>query len=354
MATNILFLWSLKRRCNVPTTVQIFRHIASPAFHLGGRPPLPRLDPIRLALQRYQELYGDILPEKDFVVPHKTDIWPEALWGLKLGEYVLRSRYCVTNSEKGGEFERMGFSLNPEPTREIPSYSIVLQALLQYRQLHLNLLVPRRFVVPNESDEWPECAWGLTLGLIVSRIRNGKCYRLRRVELESIGFDYRSRFELRYQTVKLALLQYKELHGDMLVPFLFEVPKESDAWPTSLLGLKLGIATRDIRAGKTFVSRRKELESIGFNYTPLSELLYQTLKLALLQYKELHGDMAMTNTYRVPQKSSLWPESMLGFRLGIAASHIRTGDYFVSRRKELESIGFDYITKTMPSRKCGI
>ena len=69
---------------------------------------VPRLDSIRLALQRYQELHGDILPKKDFVVPHKTDIWPEALWGLKLGEFVLRTRYGVINSQIGGEFEKIG------------------------------------------------------------------------------------------------------------------------------------------------------------------------------------------------------------------------------------------------------
>ena len=422
MATNILFLWSLKRRCNIPTTVQIFRHIASPASRLGGRSPLPRLDPIRSALQRYQELYGDKLPEKDFVVPHMTDIWPEALWGLKLGEFVLRTRYVAINSEIEGDSERMGFNLNPKPTREIHLYSTVLQALLQYRQLHLNLLVPHRFVVPIESDAWPECAWGLPLGLIVGRIRRGKCYRSRRVELESIGFDYRSRsealfqhvklgllrykelhgdvqvptkfevpfesdawptsllgfklgiaadnirsgkccvsrrdelesigfdytprWELWYQTVKLALQRYKELHGDVLVPSHFEVPFESDAWPTSLLGFKLGHAADNIRAGKSYVSRRKDLQSIGSDYTPLSEVLYQTVKLGLLRYKELHGDMTMTNNYRVPQKSNLWPESLLGFRLGKASSYIRAGDSFVSKRKELESIGFDYTPRS--------
>ena len=342
MATTNLFLRLPKRRCNVPTTVQIFRHIASPAFRLGGRSPLPRLDPIRLALQRYQELYGDVLPEKDFVVPHKTDIWPEALWGLKLGEFVLRTRYGAINSEKGGEYERMGFNLNPEPTREAPSYSTVLQALLQYRQLHLNLLVPLRFVVPIESDAWPECAWGLPLGLIVSRIRRGKCYRSRRFELESIGFDYTPRSEVLYQTVKLCLLRYRELHGDMLVPSHFKVPNQSDAWPTSLLGLKLGIAANNIRYGKSFVSRRKELESIGFDYTPRLELSYQTVKLALLRYKELHGDMLISSHFEVPNESDAWPTSLLGLKLGHAAYDIRQGYSFVSKRKDLESIGFDY------------
>ena len=372
MATNILFLWSSKRRCNVPTTVQTFRHIASPASRLGGRSPLkcpspvsggllkkssskgsvPRLDSIRLALQRYQELHGDILPKKDFVVPHKTDIWPEALWGLKLGEFVLRTRYGVINSQIGGEFERMGFNLNPEPTRdeptrEIPLYGTVVEALLQYKHLHLNLLVPRKFVVPIESDAWPECVWGLHLGLIVSRIRSGEFYRLSRVELERIGLDYRPRSEVMYQTVKLGLLRYKELHGDMSVPGDFEVPLESDVWPASLLGFKLGIAVGHIRAGHSYVSRRKDLQSIGFDHRPRSEKLYQKVILALLRYKELHGDMSVPAKFRVPVESNIWPESLRGFRLGNAAMTIRAGSSHSSRRKELESIGFDYTPRSL-------
>ena len=90
----------------------------------------------------------------------------------------------------------------------------------------------------------------------------------KRDELVSIGFDYRSQSSKSYgyDNVKLALLRYKELYGDMLVPMKFKVPDESTAWPASVLGLRLGGTVNGIRGGCNYVSRRDELESIGFDY----------------------------------------------------------------------------------------
>ena len=252
-------------------------------------------DLTNIAQQRYQELHGDILPVKSFVVHDKTSL-----------------------------------------------YDSVMPALLEYRRLYLHLLVPLKFVVPNNSDVWPECAWGLRLGLIVSKIRKGVYYKSRRIELENMGFDYSPRNTSKYRTLKVALLRYKELHGDMLVPSKFKVPDESTVWPASVLGFRLGKCVSGIRGGDIYASRRDELESIGFDYTCSNDRSYQSLKVALLRYKELHGDMLVPRGFKVPDESTVWPASVLGLRLGKSVSHIRAGNSYVSRRDELESMGFDY------------
>ena len=343
MVLNTLLFMPRKCRCNVSPTIQTIRHTASPPSRLGSRSHLKcptsvigellkkhsskgsvaRFDLMNLAPQRYQGLQGDILPVKSFVVPYKTEIWPQS-------------------SLVDGEFGRTGFDINLRSIRKKPFYDTVISALLEYRRLYLDLHVPFRFVVPNDSDAWPKCAWRLHLGVIVRKIRKGVFYKSKRIELESMGFDYRPCKTRTYRTLKVALLRYKELYGDMLVPTGFKVPDESTVWPASVLGYRLGRAVISIRGGRNYVSRRDELESIGFDYTHSNDRSYQSMKLCLLRYKELYGDMLVPCDFKVPDESTAWPASVLGYRLGDAVHGIRGGSNYASRRDDLESIGFDY------------
>jgi hypothetical protein len=365
MATTRFLLWSLKLRCYIPPTVQTFRHIVSPPSRFGPKPRsrnlyprrylekrfrkrvVSRIDSTKLALLRHQELFGDMPILKMFEVPDKTDVWPQATWGLKLGRVVSNIRRGVSYSSIRGEFEKIGFDFNPEPTHKIYKYESVLLALLQYRQLYGNMRVPKRFVVPHDSDAWPTSAWGLKLGITVSRIRGGITYVSMRNELESIGFDYsRQLYHKTYghQSVKQALLRYQELYGDMRVPIKFKVPDDSKMWPPAVLGLRLGRVVANLRGGKTYTSLRDWLESIGFDYS--FKLFgrtkgYDRVKQALLRYKELYGNMRVPVRFKVPDESSAWPSAVLGLRLGRVVTNIRQGLSYAAMHDELKEIGFD-------------
>jgi hypothetical protein len=47
----------------------------------------------------------------------------------------------------------------------------------------------------------------------------------------------------------LALITYKEIKGDLLVPSRF-VPSDNDAWPEQLRGMKLGITVDGINRSR--------------------------------------------------------------------------------------------------------
>merc|ERR1712146_443898 len=44
-------------------------------------------------------------------------------------------------------------------------------ALQAYLKIHGNMLVPRKYVVPESSAEWPRAAWGVRLGNVVHNLR---------------------------------------------------------------------------------------------------------------------------------------------------------------------------------------
>lgn len=69
-------------------------------------------------------------------------------------------------------------------------------ALQAYLRIHGDMLVPRKYVVPESSSEWPRAAWGVRLGNVVHNLRRGiyKCIDHRdKAQLNEMGFVWQAR-----------------------------------------------------------------------------------------------------------------------------------------------------------------
>ena len=175
-------------------------------------------------------------------------------------------------------------------------------------------------------------------------------------ELISMGFDYspqRAIVFYGYDLVRLALLQYKEWYGDMLVPVQFRIPYEDGKWPAETFGMKLGYVTRSVRSGKCYTDMRGDLSLIGFDFTPQfrGPYGYEAAKVALLNYKELYGDMLVKTKFIIPDEDDEWPCDLWGMKLGQLVSSIRRGKSYVYMKDDLKSIGFDSLNLIFNTRK---
>jgi hypothetical protein len=78
--------------------------------------------------------------------------------------------------------------------------------------------------------------------------------------------------EARFQKVYSALVTYKKIYGDLLVPQPFIVPDQSADWPKESWSLRLGARVNAIRSQGTFVNnnpeRRTMLDDIEFAWSP--------------------------------------------------------------------------------------
>lgn len=76
-----------------------------------------RFQNVYIALQRYKEIYGDLLVPQPFEVPVDTKEWPKATWGLRLGARVnaIRSQgtFVKANPERRQLLEDLGFVWTP-------------------------------------------------------------------------------------------------------------------------------------------------------------------------------------------------------------------------------------------------
>jgi hypothetical protein len=306
------------------------------------------------ALVAYKEINGDLDVPNKFEVPSSSP-WPEHLWGMKLGYTVsdIRSSetYVRNDPERRRWLDSIGFEWDPYERR----WESMQEALKTYLQEHGDLTVTRRFVVPSCSP-WPEKVWGMALGTKVDGIRSkgdfvdGKPER--RQWLEDRGFRFETavidntKNDQRWEDeVVPALVAYKEINGDLEVPYRFEVPP-TDLWPEHLWGMKLGGTVSDIRSSETYVrndpERRQWLASIGFEWDEF-ERRWESAQEALETYLQEHGDLAVTLSFVVPSCSP-WPEKLWGMKLGTTVNRIRSKGDFVDgkpeRRQWLEDRGF--------------
>ena len=139
-------------------------------------------------LSTYKEIYGDILVKQKYVVPWSKD-WPDEMWGLRLGNVVkmIRSGKRYQSHEK--ELTALGFVFLRQ-THAI-GWELTKLALETYKTIHHNFLVPRRFKIPDNSNDWPAETWGMKLGISVHNIRDRGCYSAHRDELVQLGFQYK-------------------------------------------------------------------------------------------------------------------------------------------------------------------
>ena len=282
---------------------------------------------VKLALQRYKELHFHSLVPGSFVIPQNNDEWPEAVWGLQLGKIMNEIRDASRKSMRN-ELETIGLNYNSKSNGKTCNRENLKLALLTYNKLHGSMQVPSAFVVPHDSDEWPDFLWGLNLGKIALEIREGVSRGPMRKELQAIGFiytSYRGEKLPQYEAVTVALLTYKKLHGDMLVKPIFRVPDRSDDWPEECWNMRLGKHVTGIRYGKLFANMRGELESIGLDYTKQKVYKDEAVKQAIIRYKEIYGNFKMKYRFKIPDNSDKWPEITWGMPLGFVVHGIRHG-----------------------------
>ena len=146
-------------------------------------------------LGAYGEQFGHVRVPKAFVVPD-SDGWPAEAHGLELGLQVsslrTQKKRDTLPQDDVAQLEALRFVWDVPEWR----WQCVLQSLLAYQEVHGDLEVHWKFVVPSEAP-WAEEAWGMKLGSRVDKIRCQEHYVKhhpeRRAELDTMGFRWTQR-----------------------------------------------------------------------------------------------------------------------------------------------------------------
>mmetsp|Transcript_7266 Transcript_7266/g.9411 ORF Transcript_7266/g.9411 Transcript_7266/m.9411 type:complete len:320 (-) Transcript_7266:270-1229(-) len=133
------------------------------------------------------------------------------------------------------------------------------------------------------------------------------------------------------------LKEYKEKHGDCLVPSLYENDPKLGTW----------VRWQRTKQNKMSEDRRRRLESIGFQWHVQQDAwsdMFERLK----KYKEKHGDCIVPQKYKGDPNLGRW----------VKTQRLRQIDMPLARQQKLEDLGFVWRAPEgkhrISSRKSGI
>ena len=193
--------------------------------------------------------------------------------------------------------------------------------------------------------------WGGSLNQTPARIKPPPkaTRKKRRRPRETNLTDTAAVRERPYSSAIEALRAYHSIHGDLVIPRRFVVPK-TDEYPEEWHGVDLASAVYDMRWWQKHVKnnsdRVQELNSIGFVWERLQPE-YNLVLSALMTYSSLNNGSVMVHSkFVVPFGDESWPKATWGLPLGKCVHRIRVrGDYLngqnaMARRRQLDGLGF--------------
>ena len=175
------------------------------------------------SLKRYKELNdGCTKVPAAFVVPENV-LWPEEMWGLKLGKKVIttRARKSYQSAECTEKLNELGFTWEPVSQ----AVTLFLGTLKNFKEVHGHLNVPKNYVVPHKSIIYPPEAWGMKIGFKVSNFIYRDNFHSYKEEFEKIGLlsgkvgtDTRH-----WEFIYMSMKTYRSIYGHLRVRYILIV-----------------------------------------------------------------------------------------------------------------------------------
>ncbi|MCY2996009.1 MAG: Helicase associated domain protein [Planctomycetota bacterium] len=298
------------------------------------------------ALYRKGQLESDRLRQLESLGFQWVVYDSETVWNLRLKEleaFVKKHGHCdvpvgckenpqlgiwvanVRAAAKAGRLpeerqkylERLGFNWRVRRrTKRRLDWDEMYRSLAELKVTHGHLRIP--------TQEFPQLfAWTHSL----RRLRKaGKLSDEQIAKLDSLGFEW-TRPGKTWDEMFAALVEYKNRHGDCMVP---------REWPDNpCLSRWAEWQRAALRKGKVQPKRREQLEGIGFEWmVPDAEDRWEQMFGALVDFKQRHGHCLVPRRYDEVPELGRWVNSQRFQRL-----KGRLGPDRISR---LEAIGFEW------------
>ncbi|OWZ15066.1 hypothetical protein PHMEG_00011361 [Phytophthora megakarya] len=200
-----------------------------------------------------------------------------------------------------------GIAVDVADHRQDKWFGVFITALRTFHSLFGHTAVPEEFVVPQSSLTWPQEAWGLHLGQIISRSHDTK-----KIYKEQVK---NSQQELQKVAPLIATFAY--LHPQDTIPWGFgwgfTIPSE-EPWPENVWGVDLGFIVQ------WNLSRLETIERDWKDQVLVANEVYQ--------YE--NGNKILRDKFVVPHRSP-WPYKTWGRELRHILTCVQIGRHYGGR-----------------------
>lgn len=243
---------------------------------------------------KYKDIHGDLVIPTKYIVPDDVleGTWPEWSHGCKLGMFAKRIRQRYRNNALADHLVQSLDELDFVWDLNVYNRKIALLAYQRYKAIYGNLEIPATFVVPNDP-EWPRETWGKKLGALTINLRyHPEEYNAIKPIVEEMGLSIQrgpqphngeelSSSTLRkrsgrgtsvdkFEDLKQTLLTFKEMYGNLDIPYNFPIEETDERFPARYRGCNLGRIANNIRYNNQYKAYREELVAIGFPFAAVS------------------------------------------------------------------------------------
>jgi hypothetical protein len=276
-----------------------------------------------------------------------------------------RTTAQITTSQSKSRRVKSSYKLEPVKRSngiDLP-YASTIKALKVYHTTHGDLVMPRRYLVPDDPAypiEWV----GVDLASTVYNMKwwqqHVKQKRERVEELNRMEFLW-ERLQPEWNLVLESLITYSSLKGNVMVPSTFVVPYGDKKWPKATWGIPLGNCVFRIRHRDDFMrdessnSRRNQLNGLGFVWD-VQEHRFQRFYGALRHFARIehvqsedashNTALRVPSTFVVPKNDKAWPKELWGYQLGAKTTAVRQKQLYVKgnphRQKMLDNLRFQW------------
>jgi hypothetical protein len=190
------------------------------------------------------------------------------------------------------------------------------------------------FVVLLNDPQWPSEFNSLRLGQILSDVRRLNLYSAIQPALSELGFNIEPL--IKYETMRDALVKYKELEGHAQVPCDFRVPHGDNRYPEHTRGLHLGFAVHSAQVNGCYEQHHDELKQLGVNFKIIGarHTSFDVIYRAATSFCELHPGKIIPVNFVVPFGDDKYPEDTWGLQLGVATRKMLSVPGFYPEHKE--------------------
>lgn len=216
------------------------------------------------ALRVYKSIHGDLKVPLSFVVPKDDQQWPVDTWNMKLGSNVKNIRNLHISKKIRARLEELGFDYDYQ--KKPHDFEDLFLGLVAFKREHGHFLVPQMFVVSEDDARYPPGLRGSSFGMAVATMLRKRYYFKQHEErLESIGFRFRSRAEIKFNIIFEALQCYQRLYGHVRVSDRFVVPRNSKHFSRAVWGNQLGRTARRMVLTKCYQPFLPRLQELGID-----------------------------------------------------------------------------------------
>lgn len=288
-------------------------------------------------LEIYRNLHQHVSVPTSFIVPAEEP-WPSHLYGFTLGFHlgVLRKYRRVIPLADEIRLTELGMCWSESEIMRVEKF---LRAVSIYKALNGNVDIPKKYVVPSDSTEWPTDLRGFRLGYFIGYIEKG-VYSAHMKRFQDLGLEHRLTGKL--IDLKKALEVYKGLYGHCNLPYRFPIAKDDTNYPESIRGGDLGLRSGRIFRRRSLITEEQiqQFKALGLTVRTRDDTVAEHICSAIQCFRKVYGPTRIIPyAFIVPEGSESYPPELWGLKLGHHVHRISTLGEFPAHHDRFRALG---------------